>query len=89
MITAPSIAPALMLRRRGRRDCVRGHKVQTCDILNMHSSPLQYPLLQGRGVGVETGRRGGDPGGVMQDFVCELPRILIPRSRVNRGEEEG
>ena len=62
---------------------VRGHKVGTCDILNMHSSPLQDPLLQGRGGGVETGRFRGERGGVMQDPASELPRIHIPRTPVN------
>src|SRR5215204_729537 len=62
---------------------VRGHKVGTCDILNMHSSPLQDPLLQGRGGGVETRRSRGERGGVMQDPASELPTCLtLARSSV-------
>jgi hypothetical protein len=35
------------------------------------------------------GRSRGERGGVMQDPVCELPRINIPRTSVNRGKQKG
>jgi len=62
---------------------VRAHRIETCDILNMHSSLYQYPLLQGRGGGGQAGRSRGERGGVMQDLGYELPRIPIPRTSVN------
>ena|SRR5215208_6146274 len=63
---------------------VHVHRIETCDILNMHSSLYQYPLLQGRGGGGQAGRSRGERGGVMQDLGYELPRIPIPRTRVNK-----
>jgi hypothetical protein len=68
---------------------VRVHRIETCDILNMHSSLYQYPLLQGRGGGGQAGRSRGERGGVMQDLGYELPRIPIPRNRVNKGKKKG